>query len=246
MGDDDIERSESGSPIYRHKPRDREWTAPRHSGRFIEDIEAHLEKHVGKVETVYHEIISDLVHLDVLWVPATAERPYHLLVTSGVSDEPMKVPEGMEKFKHVELLMALPADWPMTEDAFKDEANYWPVRWLKMIGRLPHEYETWIGWGHTMPNGDPAAPIADTKFIGVMLTPPYGISPDFFQLATKSGETISFYMLVPLFQEEMDMKLKEGVEGLEQRLEKAGVGLVLDVNRPNVVAKKGGWFGWRH
>jgi hypothetical protein len=242
VSDDEIERSESGAPVYRHQPRDRQWTLPQHSGRFLEQIEAHIEKHVGKVDTVYHEIMSDLIHLDVLWVPATAERPFHLLVTSGVSDEPMTVPEGMEKYRHAELMMALPGDWPLTEAAFKDEANYWPIRWLKKIGRLPHEYGTWIGWGHTIPNGDPAEPIAGTKFIGFMLTPPYGLSADFFQLTTKSGETICFYTLVPLFQGEMDLKLKHGVEELEQRLEKAGVGFVLDVKRTNVGLKRS-WFG---
>jgi hypothetical protein len=239
--DDEIERSQSGAPIYRHKARDREWTMPRHHAAHLEEVEAHVERHIGKVEMVFHEIISDLVHLDVLMVPATAERPYHVLVTSGVSDEPMKTPEGMEKFSRAELLIALPKDWPLTDVAFKDEANYWPVRWLKTIGRLPHEYETWIAWGHTIPNGDPAEPIADTKFIGFVLLPPDRLPTEFFQLRTEAGETIFFYALVPLFQEEMDLKLKVGIEELEQRLEKAGARFVLDVNRTNVAARKG-WF----
>jgi hypothetical protein len=241
MSDDGVERSKSGNPIYRHQARERDWTAPKHSAQHLEEVEAHVEKHIGKVEMVFHEILSDLVHLDVLWVPATADRPYQVLVTSGVSDEPMTVPEGMEQYRRAELLMALPAEWPLTEDAFKDEANYWPVRWLKMIGRLPHEYNTWVAWGHTIPNGDPAEPIANTGFIGVMLSAPYWLPPEFFQLATKAGETISFYQLVPLFKEEMDLKLEKGAEELEGRLEKADVGFVLDVGRTNVAARKG-WF----
>lgn len=44
MSDDETERSESGAPIYRHQPRDREWTIPRHFGQFLEEIEAHAEK----------------------------------------------------------------------------------------------------------------------------------------------------------------------------------------------------------
>jgi len=110
MHEDDIERSESGSPIYRHKARERGPTVPKHSAEHLEEVEAHVEKHIGKIETVFHELISDLIHLDVLFVPATQERPYHVLITSGVSDEPMKVPEGMESFRRVELLIALPKD----------------------------------------------------------------------------------------------------------------------------------------
>jgi hypothetical protein len=237
----EIERSEDGYPIYRHEARERGWQVPENFGLHLEEIEAHLEKHVGKVETVFHEIVSDLIHLDVLFVKATRVRPYHVLVTSGVSDLPMKVPDGMENFRRAELLIALPEDWPLSQEDFEDESNYWPVKWLKQIGRLPHEYETWIGWGHTIPNGDPAEPIADTQFIGVMVTPPYFLPAEFFQLPTKSGETVCFYMLIPLYREEMDFKLKKGAEALEEKLLKDDSNFILNVNRPNV-AKKKGWF----
>lgn len=235
------EKPESGSPIYRHKPRETAWKAPANHGLHLAEIEAHVEKHVGKIESVFHEVLSDLIHLDVLFVPATNSRPYHVLIASGVSDEPMNVPEGMEQFRFAEILIALPPSWPLDQKSFEDEANYWPVRWLKAIGRLPHEYRTWIGWGHTVPNGDPPETIANTQFVGVLLTPPYAFSPEFFRLTTKSGETISFYAMMPLFQEEMDLKLKKGVEELEQRFEKRGVDFVLDLARINV-AKARGWF----
>jgi hypothetical protein len=47
--------------------------------------------------------------------------------------------------------------------------------------------------------------------------------------------------MVPLYQEEMDLKLKKGAEELEGRLEKEKVGFILDTKRPNVAVKKG-WF----
>ncbi len=242
---DEIETSESGDPIHRHKAKERDWEVPQHSGRNLESVEQHVEQYIGEVETVFHEIMSDRVHLDVMFVPATDERPYHVLVTSGVSDLPMTVPEGMEDFNRVELLMALPASWPITEESFKDEANYWPVRWLKMVGRLPHDYDTWIGWGHTIPNGDPPEPIANTQFIGVMLAPAYWLSRDFYQLQAESGDTITFFSLVPLYQEEMDLKLRAGADEIEERLEKAEVDFVLDVDRTNVARTKS-WLPWKN
>jgi len=240
---DEIERSESGNPIYRHSEKQREWQAPEHSGRNLESVEEHLKQHIGEVETVFHEILSDRVHLDVLFIPAGDERPYHTLVTSGVSDLPMTVPEGMENMDRVELLIALPASWSISDESFKDESNYWPVRWLKSIGRLPHDYDTWIGWGHTIPNGDPPEPIADTPFIGFMLSPPYWLSPDFFQLEAASGDTVTFYNLVPLYEEEMALKLKKGADELEERLEKGDAGFVVNPERANV-GKSGGWRSW--
>lgn len=235
------ERSESGAPIYRHEARKKPVAAPAHTAGHLEEIQTHIEEHIGEVGTVFHEIASDLIHLDVLFIPATAKRPYHVLVTSGVSDEPMKVPQGMEEHNRVELVMALPKEWPLTQESFKNENHYWPVRWLKQIGRLPHEYNTWIGWGHTIPNGDPAEPIANTRFTGVMLSPPYSLAPDFFQLKAKNGNTIRFYALIPLYQEEMDFKLKRGAEALEGKLEKQNVDFIVNTSRSNVVEKKG-WF----
>ena len=59
------EKSESGSPIYRHEAREQEWVPPESSAVHLEAIESHLEDHIGEIETVYHELVSDLVHLDV-------------------------------------------------------------------------------------------------------------------------------------------------------------------------------------
>lgn len=241
MNEKPIERSESGAPIYRHVDRKQPFTVPEHITEHLEEIEAHIERHIGKIETVFHEIVSDLIHLDVLFIPASAKRPYHVLVTSGVSDQPMNVPDGLNEHNRVELIIALPKEWPLTQESFKSENNYWPIRWLKQIGRLPHEYDTWIGWGHTIPNGDPAEPIANTKFTGFMLTPAYSLPPDFFQLKTKNGNTIRFYALIPLFQEEMDFKLNNGADSLEEKFEKQNVDFIVNPNRSNVVKKKG-WF----
>ena len=238
---EDEEKSPSGSPILRHENNDRGFTAPEEHARNLEEIETHLEKHIGPVETVFHEIVSDLIHLDVLYIPPTLDRPFAVLATSGVSDLPMVVPAGAEEFARAELLIALPKDWQISDEAFKDESNYWPARWLKYIGRLPHEYNTWIGWGHTIPNGDPPEPIDNTGFVGVMLAPPHYLDPDFFQLTAENGDVVSFYELVPLYAEEMDLKLKNGADELERRFEKEGIGFVLDTERKNV-AKSKGWF----
>ncbi|MCH8303184.1 MAG: suppressor of fused domain protein [Proteobacteria bacterium] len=39
-----------------------------------------------------------------MFLPANPDKTYQTLVTSGVSDRPMAVPEGMEDFSHAELL----------------------------------------------------------------------------------------------------------------------------------------------
>lgn len=202
--------------------------------RNLADIEAHLEKYIGPVESVLHELVSERIHLDLLLIPPGKDRPFHVIVTSGMSDLPMQVPEDMHEFARAELMMELPADWPISQEAFRDESNYWPFRWLKQVGRLPHEFDTWVGWGHSIPNGDPAEKIANTNFTGVCLAPPYWLDAEFFQLKASSGDTVCFYDLVPVYADEMQLKLDEGFGALEERLELEDIGFVLDIERRNV------------
>src|SRR5439155_11079655 len=161
MGDD-IEYTESGQPVYRHTARDRAFEPAFGDPRVIEAISRHVGRYVGKVEHVFHEIVSDLVHVDVHLIPPQPNREFVTLVTSGMSDRPMTLPPGCDAPAYAELLLCLPPDWPLEQEDFKDEAKFWPVRLLKFLARLPHEYDTWLSFGHTVPHGDPPEPFADS------------------------------------------------------------------------------------
>ena len=67
----------------------------------------------------------------------------------------MNVPDGWEDYRYAEMMICLPPDWNMDQRAWNDERHYWPIRLLKTLARLPHEYNTWLSDCHTMPNGDP-------------------------------------------------------------------------------------------
>jgi hypothetical protein len=237
--DDEIERSESGAPIYRHQPREKPFELAIGDGQAIEAIDAHIEEHVGKVDSVFHEILSDLVHIDVHLVRPTRKRDYYTLVTSGMSDRLMKAPEGYEDKKYAEVLVCLPPDWKLSEKAFQKERWYWPVRWLKMLARLPHEYDSWLWEYHTVPNGDPPEPFADnTELCCAYLPRPALFPKEFFKLRVSKKKTIHFFCLVPLYKDELDFKLKVGSDELVDRLDDAGVTELLDVERPSVCRRK--------
>lgn len=242
------EHSESGTPIYRYEnAKSREFTPGIGDAMNIEAISAHIEKHIGKIELVFHEIVSDIVHIDVYWVKPTEKFPFHTLVTSGMSDKPMYAPEGIEIPRYAELCVLLPADWPIEaqpfqtmEESFEDENNYWPVRWLKMLARFPHEYSTWLGQGHTIPNGENAEPFAaNTKFGCMILLPSLSLGRNFRELKINDEKTINFHCLYPLYKEEMNHKLKNGLEALIDLFEKFRVTDVVDIKRRNTCAKKG-------
>lgn len=229
--------SPGGSVLYQHTRRvPFEMAIGDHN--VIEAVSAHIEAHIGTVESVWHELISDLVHIDVHHVKPTAERPYHTLVTSGMSQAPMTVPEGVP-WNYAELLCVLPPEWTLTQEAFKDRAVYWPIEMLKRCARLPHEYDTWLGPGHTVPNGDPAEPFAPgTSLSGVMITWPLILNPDNSQIDL-GGKKAQLLMMVPLNDEEMAFKLQSGSDALEELIDQSGLAPwdMFRPNRPSVIPK---------
>ncbi|MBK9387913.1 MAG: suppressor of fused domain protein [Planctomycetes bacterium] len=84
--------------------------------RHLAAITAHVEKHFGKVALVFHELISDELHLDVLLVAPCEDRPCWTLVTSGMSEKPMSVPAGETAPRRAELLMTLDPGWEMDRE----------------------------------------------------------------------------------------------------------------------------------
>jgi len=242
MSKDENVVSISGAKIFRYTDGEKEWEAPQ-GEECIEEISDHIERHIGNIHLVYHEIISDTVHIDVHHVAPTRERPYHTLITSGMSDLPMNVPAEAGSTKYMELMVTLPEDWEITEGSFQDEKWYWPVRELKFLARFPHKFDTWLGWGHTMPNGDPAEPFAENTLLnGVIILPSINVPAQFYKLKINDNKTIEFYSFLPLYKEEMDLKLQKGSDELLERFEKYGISDIVDIKRRNVAKKRFGIF----
>lgn len=239
---DEIETSEGGSRIFRHQPRKHGFELAIGDSDTIEAVAKHIEQHIGAPGMVWHELVSDLVHIDIHTVAPGPDRNYCTLVTSGMSDKPMTPPPELAERQFAELVLALPPNWPMTQEDLKNETHYWPIRWLKILARLPHEYDTWLDCGHTVPNGDPPQPFADgTKMCGVVLAPPTLFGEKFAELALPGGKIIRFHAVLPLYSEELDFKLKQGADALFERFDRLHVTELLDPRRANVCKKR--FFG---
>ena len=228
-----MEKSESGAPIYRYDSNSKKGFESPTGDPSIDEISDHIEQYVGKIDSVYHELVSDKVHIDIHIVKPTDERPFYTLVTSGMSDLPMNAPTDLADVAHAELLVCLPPDWKLAQEDLEDENNYWPIRWLKILSRFPHEYNTWLGWGHTIPNGDPAQPYVEgTELNTILLLPSIMFGEDFRQLKLEN-KVINFFALVPLYTEEVELKMKSGVESLFDGFDAYGVTDILDLKRIN-------------
>lgn len=244
-----METSESGSPIYRYEAPKQNGYQPVSGEPSIDEISEHIEKYVGEIDLVFHELVSEHVHIDIHWVKPTKERPFHTLVTSGMSDIPMSTPEGIEGCDFAELSICLPEDWDLTNETWdesnnglKDEKNYWPIRWLKVLARFPHIYNTWLSHGHTIPNGDPAEAFAENTELNTMLLLPSVVFDEGFHTLELKNKSVDFYALIPLYSEEVDLKMKKGVEALFDGFDKFDVSDILQIDRPNT-AKRKRFFG---
>lgn len=175
----------------------------------LDEITAHVERCFGPVRRVLHEVVSDHVHVDVLIAEVTEDHPYVTLVTSGMSDLPMPSQDGGPT--RCEVMIRLMADHPLSQEAFADEANYWPIRRLKMIARMPHLLGSRFAAGHTIATNPPEPLHPGSEFCALGLVEP--LDPDARTIRTKDGLEITLLQVVPMYREELEWQLRQPAIG---------------------------------
>lgn len=231
-------KSKDGTTIYNYEDTKVQSSNKIAKMLYIDEISDHFENvFPDRTTNVFHEITSETIHLDVHCMEPTDEEQFRVLYTTGMSDLPMTLPDEIPskealQLNRAELMLFLPADWPIDEKSIKEENNYWPIRLLKQLARFPHQYSTWLGHGHTIPNYAEYEPYAEnTGLNGVILS---ALKDDISLLKTKDNNIINIYLLIPLYKEEMEYKLKNGMDALFEKLSEInGGGLFLDKSRSN-------------
>ena len=189
---------------------------------------------------VCHELISEIIHVDVFCVPPTEEKPYHTLITSGMSDLPMTFSDSIsreyaENNSRCELMMLLPKEWNIKSTA--STLWNWPINVLKMTARYPHCDKTWIGEWHDIQFTAPAESFAEnTKLCALIFIRPADEKLRF--ITGENGMKINVYIAIPLYKEELEFKLEHGAEALLEKLfgtgEISDSAFIVDINRKNV------------
>lgn len=199
-------------------------------------VEAHLEAHAGPVERSYGEIVPGDPPIDVLFAAPDAARAHRTLATRGMSARPMTAPRGREDRRFAELTLSVGPEWPVGQEAFEDEAAFWPVRLLRRLARIPHEAGGWLWLGHTASNGDPPEPWGPgTALAGAVLAPPRRAGPG-FRTAAQGERRLAMLAVVPAHDDELGFALRWGGPALIALLRAHGVDELLDPVRPSVVA----------
>lgn len=237
------EVSPGGSAIYRYEEQEAgKLQIPETTGVYLEEIQAHFDSlFPGRESFVFHEIVSDIVHIDVHIMKPTPEQPFYVVFTTGMSDKPMNLPREIPKkdrqaLELAELYLFLPGSWDLGRPGQSASqllpSQFWPIQMLKFLARFPHMYHTWLAYGHTLPNGAEYAPFDDsTRLGGAVLS--CGDGP-LSTLKAKDGRLLHFYHVIFAYREEIEYKLKYGMKQLEKVFQEKQLDLILDPQRPNL------------
>ncbi len=204
-----------------------------YSEKEMQEFECFVQENFGEFKDVLHEIFSPDVHLDIVMVPPTDDDPYYKMITMGMGAYAMHVPEELKEYnlEHAEMVFYLPKNWSVKSS---DEKDYWPIRYMKILGRLPLDMDTWLGYGHTIHGNEDMSPFAEnTELNSFVLLPANNLMYEALDLTLSSGKKINFYQMVPLYQEELDYKLENGLESLLSLFDEEDRLAVLDIKRRN-------------
>ena len=97
------------------------------------------------------------------------------------------------------------------------------------------EHQTWLGSGHSLNDGPgPATPFApNTQLSAVILLESNTLPRRFQVLRGPGGREIHFLVVVPLYWEELQLKLRQGTQALLRAFAAHGVTDLIDPNRTN-------------
>lgn len=143
--------------------------------------------------------------------------PVTVLMTNGLSGYCMPVSEKWKGREYNELFFCLPSYWD-AEDIHNPNFN-WVFDWIFRLERFVREKETWFGPGHTIPCGNPPAPLSETmkEEYFIFLDPIF--LEDSLQPLEAGNATIHFLAIVPIFGDELDYKMGKGTLRLIKKLQ---------------------------
>lgn len=199
-------------------------------------LDYHIDQFYSNEDViVWQDKRNDDLRIDIYHIKPNEDRNYHILLSFGMSRQPMNVPKGAEPFKYGELAMILPYDWDLSPEGLKDPNNYWPILWLKNLARIPQQHNTWLCYGHSIPHGEPSRPIANTEFEGVVILDS-AILPEEFQEMKLGEESLYIHTVVPVYPEEMEYKIKNNIDKLRNAFIESRIPDIVWVDRPTSVS----------
>jgi len=201
--------------------------------RFAAERERVFAKFFGKKWTVDRDKDAQGPAIDVyIFEPGPdshgVERECYTLVTSGMSDAPMRVAEDVP-YRRAELVLYL------------DEPKEQHILVLRWLAGLPHiQKRTWYGLGTTMTNGQPPQPIFDDSVLDcfLFLHPLVCDDDSVHEKLNLGGDPTTLLWVVPITEAECQFILDESLDEFLDLLDRKKHSFKLDEGRKSFVKSR--------
>lgn len=174
--------------------------------------------------------------MPLLLLDLELKSPVTVIVTNGLRDYKMPVPEKYAGREFNELYFCLPSYWDW--DDLENPRMNWIYPWIQKLVSYVIEKKTWYGPGHTLPCGKEMNELSPTmKQNHFFISEPLLLNQELEEVQI-DDKLVHFLAIIPIFPDEMDYKQGKGTFKFLQKLSQAGVTEKLDDFRSSVLRSK--------
>ena len=165
-----------------------------------------------------------------------------LIMTNGLSEKTMVIPEKLGNRNHIELFFALPSYWEWEE--LDNPNRNWVFTWIQKLAKHLINNDTWFGYGHTFSNKmmdddiSEFQPLSETMHQQhLILLDPIDLDYEIQKVIIDEKE-IYLLAIVPIYSDELDYKQGQSTRKLVKKLANSRVNEILDEFRGTVLKSK--------
>lgn len=187
------------------------------------------EHRVSEVPTLEGE-------MPLLALALELSTPVTVIITNGLSDYQMPVPEKVAGREFNEIYFCLPSYWEWEE--LENPRMNWIFPWIQRLAKYVVDKQTWFGAGHTLPCGQEMQELSETmRQNHFFLSDPILLEQQLAPIEV-DGKIIYMLAIIPIFPDEMDYKQGKGTFKFLQKLSNQGVTEKLDDFRSTILKSK--------
>jgi hypothetical protein len=159
-----------------------------------------------------------------------------ILLTNGLSEYKMPVPEKFKERAFNELFFCLPSYWDLNDR--NNPTMNWVFVWIQKLYKHVTDKATWFGPGHTIPCGNPFKSLSETmKSNHLFLIDPMLMKEEMIPFE-QDDKTTYFLAILPIFEDEMDYKRGKGTFKLLEKLANSRISEKLDDYRATCLKRR--------
>lgn len=189
----------------------------------IEQRQQHYAQYFGGLtEQVLHCTDDRRPHVDLYQFPPHEDHNYWTLMTGGMSD--LKQPHAPEEISgRTELIL------------YVQQPDDWAYQLLLDLASYPFASPLHLDWFHTIEGAPNTSIVGEpSQLQHLFLLPPYFEEQSLSELKI-AGEEVRFLWVFPITQNELNYKLKNGSEKLDELFAEQNLPAVITPSRTSVV-----------